>query len=141
MTAPNASRQRVAVSRRLYSSGTARWALARAAARIGPDFGVRARGPLRPTGFPHNDECPGPAVDGGRPVSRVTYRVRRAHREPRPHRPDGLGPRDDRRVLRAARDVPRGVRRRPARAALRRAEAQPPSRRAADPAARPPPDP
>src|SRR5918912_1604240 len=50
MTAPKASRQRVAVSRRLYSSGRAGWALARAAARIGPGFGARRRCPARPSG-------------------------------------------------------------------------------------------
>src|SRR3954453_16762684 len=45
MTAPKARRHSVAVRRRLYSSGTARWALARAAARIGPDFRDARPGP------------------------------------------------------------------------------------------------
>src|SRR3954467_6228200 len=48
MTAPNASRQSVAVSSRLYSSGRAGLALARAASRIGPEFA--ARPPLSCTG-------------------------------------------------------------------------------------------
>src|ERR687889_2332634 len=47
MTAPNARRHSVAVSRRLYSSGRAGLALARAAARIGPAFGARGTAPAR----------------------------------------------------------------------------------------------
>ena len=64
---PNASRQSVAVSRRLYSSGTARWALARAAARIGPEFGCgRGAGPAR---------CAGAGRRALRTVSRRAHRA------------------------------------------------------------------
>src|SRR3954447_26812937 len=103
MTAPNASRQSVAVSRSLYSSGRARGALARAATRIGRDFAARA---------------PGPA--GGRGARTVGDD---ADPRPRPPRPDRRRPGGHGRFLRAARDAPRAVRRRPPRAALRPAEA------------------
>src|SRR3954467_9026555 len=124
MTAPNASRQSVAVSSRLYSSGRAGLALARAASRIGPEFAARPR-----------LSCTGAGAAGpSRTVSN------RAHRPPRPSRPHRRRSRRDRRLLRAPRDGARDLRRRPARPALRRAEDQPPPRRAADQPARPPPD-
>src|SRR3954468_8008311 len=123
MTAPNASRQSVAVSRRLYSSGRPGLALARAASRIGPSFATRPR-----------LSCTGAGTAGpSRTVSN------RAHRPPRPPRPHRRRSRRDRRLLRAPRDGARGLRRRPARPALRRAEDQPAPRRTADPPARPPP--
>src|SRR3954453_3283682 len=123
MTAPNASRQSVAVSSRLYSSGRAGLALARAASRIGPEFA--ARPPL---------SCTGAGAAG---LSRTVSN--RAHRPPRPSRPHRRRSRGDGRLLRAPRDGARGLRRRPARPALRRAEDQPAPRRAADQPARPPP--
>src|SRR3954470_18085263 len=120
ITAPNASRQSVAVSRRLYSRGRAGLALARAASRIGPEFGGDATAPARP-------------------VMAVTYGVGRADRRSRPLRAHRRRPGGDRRLLRAPRHAPRGLRRRPPRAALRRAEDQPAPRGPADPAARAPP--
>src|SRR3954469_10659439 len=123
MTAPNASRQSVAVSSRLYSSGRPGLALARAASRIGPEFA--ARPPL---------SCTGAGTAGpSRTVSN------RAHRPPRPPRPHRRRSGRDRRLLRTPRDGARGLRRRPARPALRRAEDQPASRRPPDQPARPPP--
>src|SRR4051795_5933598 len=123
MTAPNASRQSVAVSSRLYSRGRAGLALARAASRIGPEFATRPR-----------LSCTGAGTAGpSRTVSN------RAYRPPRPPGPHRRRPRRDRRLLRAPRNGARGLRRRPARPALRRAEDQPPPRRTADQSARPPP--
>src|SRR3954469_11834921 len=123
MTAPNASRQSVAVSSRLYSRGRAGLALARAASRIGPECAARPR-----------LSCTGAGAAGpSRTVSN------RAHRPPRPPRPHRRRSRRDRRLLRTPRDGARGVRRRPARPALRRAEDQPAPRRPPDQPARPPP--